>query len=128
MAVHHGKEGEVAVGGTAVGELTSFTLETTGDVVESTQMSDGAKSFIAGRTSFSGTLEMHFDEADSVQTQLTAGASVTFKLLPEGSSSGDRKFEGAGIVTGMSVSQPLDGIVSRTVTFQGTDALTIGTE
>ena len=128
MAVHHGKEGEVAVGGTAVGELTSFTLETTGDVVESTQMSDGAKSFIAGRTSFSGTLEMHFDETDSGQTALTAGASVTFKLLPEGSSSGDRKFEGAGIVTGMSVSQPLDGIVSRTVTFQGTDALTIGTE
>ena len=128
MAVHHGKEGEVAVGGTAVGELTSFTLETTGDVVESTQMSDGAKSFIAGRTSFSGTLEMHFDETDSGQTSLTAGASVTFKLLPEGSSSGDRKFEGAGIVTGMSVLQPLDGIVSRTGTFQGTDALTIGTE
>ena len=128
MAVHHGKEGEVAVGGTAVGELTSFTLETTGDVVESTQMSDGAKSFIAGRTSFSGTLEMHFDETDSGQTSLTAGASVTFKLLPEGSSSGDRKFEGAGIITGMSVSQPLDGIVSRSVTFQGTDALTIGTE
>jgi len=128
MAVHHGKEGEVVVGGSAVGELTSFTLETTGDVVESTQMSDGAKSFIAGRTSFSGTLEMHFDETDSGQTALTAGASVTFKLLPEGSSSGDRKFEGAGIVTGMSVSQPLDGIVSRTVTFQGTDALTIGTE
>ena len=91
-------------------------------------MSDGAKSFIAGRTSFSGTLEMHFDETDSGQTQLTAGASLTFKLLPEGSSTGDRKFEGAGIVTGMSVSQPLDGIVSRSVTFQGTDALTIGTE
>ena len=29
MAVHHGKEGQVAIGGTAVGELTSFTLETT---------------------------------------------------------------------------------------------------
>ena len=128
MAVHHGKEGEVVVGGTAVGELTSFTLETTGDVVESTQMSDGAKSFIAGRTSFSGSLEMHFDEADSVQTQLTSGASITFKLLPEGSSTGDRKFEGAGIVTGMAVTQPLDGIVSRSVTFQGTGALTIGTE
>ena len=128
MAVHHGKEGEVVVGGSAVGELNSFTLETTGDVVESTKMADSAKTFIAGRTSFSGTLEMHFDEADSVQTQLVAGASVTFKLLPEGSSSGDRKFEGAGIITGMSVNQPLDGIVARSVTFQGTGALTIGTE
>ena len=47
MAVHHGKEGEVVVGGTAVGELVSFTLETTGDVVESTKMADSAKTFIA---------------------------------------------------------------------------------
>ena len=128
MAVHHGKEGEVVVGGSAVGELVSFTLETTGDVVESTKMADAAKTFIAGRTSFSGSLEMHFDEADSVQTQLTAGASITFKLLPEGSHTGDRKFEGTSVITGMSVSQPLDGIVTRSVTFQGTGALTIGTE
>ena len=128
MAVHHGKEGEVVVGGSAVGELVSFTLETTGDVVESTKMADAAKTFIAGRTSFSGSLEMHFDEADSVQTQLTAGASITFKLLPEGSSTGDRKIEGSSVITGMSVSQPLDGIVTRSVTFQGTGALTIGTE
>ena len=128
MAVHHGKEGEVVVGGSAVGELVSFTIETTGDVVESTKMADAAKTFIAGRTSFSGSLEMHFDEADSVQTQLTAGASITFKLLPEGSSTGDRKFEGSSVITGMSVSQPLDGVVARSVTFQGTGALTIGTE
>ena len=128
MSVHHGKEGEVVIGGSAVGELTSFTLETTGDVVESTKMADAAKSFVAGRTSFSGTLEMHFDETDSAQTQLTAGSSLTFKLLPEGSSSGDRSFEGTGIVTGMSVNQPMDGIVARSVTFQGTGALTIGTE
>ena len=128
MSVHHGKEGEVVVGGSAVGELVSFTLETTGDVVESTKMADAAKTFVAGRTSFSGTLEMHFDEADSVQTQLTAGASITYKLIPEGGSTGDRKFEGASVITGMSVSQPLDGIVARSVTFQGTGALTIGTE
>jgi hypothetical protein len=28
----------------------------------------------------------------------------------------------------MSVNQPLDGVVARSVTFQGTGALTIGTE
>ena len=128
MSVHHGKEGEVAIGGTGVGELQSFTLETTGDVVESTKMSDAAKTFVAGRTSFSGTLEMHFDETDSAQTQMTAGTSLSFKLMPEGSSSGDRSFAGTGIVTGMSVNQPMDGIVARSVTFQGTGALTIGTE
>ena len=127
MATHHGKEGVVTAGGTAVGELTSFTLETTGDVVEDTALTDATKSFVAGRTSFSGTLEMHFDETDSPQTTLIAGASIAFILLPEGNSSGDRSFTGTGIVTGMSVNNSMDAIVSRTVTFQGTGALTRGT-
>ena len=127
MATHHGKEGVVTAGGTGVGELTGFTLETTGDVVEDTALTDATKSFVAGRTSFSGTLEMHFDETDSPQTSLTAGSSIAFILLPEGNSSGDRSFTGTGIVTGMSVNNSMDAIVSRTVTFQGTGALTIGT-
>ena len=127
MATHHGKEGVVTVGGTGVGELTGFTLETTGDVVEDTALTDATKSFVAGRTSFSGTLEMHFDETDTPQTNLTAGSSLAFNLLPEGNSSGDRSFTGTGIVTGMSVNNSMDAIISRTVTFQGTGALTIGT-
>ncbi len=127
MATHHGKEGVVTAGGTGVGELTGFTLETTGDVVEDTALTDATKSFVAGRTSFSGTLEMHFDETDSPQTSLTAGSSIAFILLPEGNSSGDRSFTGTGIVTGMSVNNSMDAIISRTVTFQGTGALTIGT-
>ena len=36
-------------------------------------------------------------------------------------------FAGTGIVTGMSVNNSMDAIISRTVTFQGTGALTIGT-
>jgi hypothetical protein len=127
MATHHGKEGVVTAGGTGVGELTSFTLETTGDVVEDTALTDATKSFVAGRTSFSGTLEMHFDETDTAQTTLVAGASISFVLLPEGNASSDRSFSGTGIVTGMSVNNSMDAIVSRTVTFQGTGALTIGT-
>ena len=127
MATHHGKEGVVTAGGTAVGELTSFTLETTGDVVEDTALTDATKSFVSGRTSFSGTLEMHFDETDTPQTNLTAGSSLAFILLPEGNASGDRSFTGTGIVTGMSVNNSMDAIISRTVTFQGTGALTIGT-
>ena len=127
MATHHGKEGVVTAGGTGIGELTGFTLETTGDVVEDTALTDATKSFVAGRTSFSGTLEMHFDETDSPQTSLTAGSSIAFILLPEGNSSGDRSFTGTGIVTGMSVNNSMDAIISRSVTFQGTGALTIGT-
>ena len=127
MATHHGKEGVVTAGGTGVGELTGFTLETTGDVVEDTALTDATKSFVAGRTSFSGTLEMHYDETDSPQQTLTAGSSISFILLPEGNSSGDESFTGTGIITGMSVNNAMDEIISRSVTFQGTGTLTRGT-
>jgi hypothetical protein len=43
MATHFGKEGVVTAGGTGIGELTGYTLETTADVVEDTQLSDAGK-------------------------------------------------------------------------------------
>ena len=127
MATHHGKEGVVTAGGSGVGELTGFTLETTADVVEDTALTDATKSFVAGRTSFSGSLDMSYDETDSPQQTLTVGSSIAFVLLPEGNSSGDESFSGTGIVTGMSVTNGMDAIISRSVTFQGTGTLTRGT-
>ncbi len=127
MATHFGKEGVVTAGGTGIGELTGYTLETTADVVEDTQLSDAGKTFVAGRTSFSGTLDMSYDETDSPQQTLTAGTTIAFILAPEGNGSGDETFTGSGIVTGMSVNVSLDGITTRSVTFQGTGTLTRGT-
>ena len=127
MATHFGKEGVVTAGGTGIGELTGYTLETTADVVEDTQLSDATKSFVSGRTSFSGTLDMSYDETDSPQQTLTVGSSIAFVVLPEGNTSGDEKFSGTGIITGMSVNNGMDAVISRSVTFQGTGALTRAT-
>jgi hypothetical protein len=127
MATHFGKEGIVTAGGTGIGELTGYTLETTADVVEDTQLSDATKSFVAGRTAFSGSLDMSYDETDSPQQTLTAGTSIAFILGPEGNGAGDEIFTGTGLVTGMSVNVTLDGMTTRAVTFQGTGALTRGT-
>ena len=127
MATHHGKEGVVKAGGSGIGELTGFTLETTADVVEDTALTDATKSFIAGRTSFSGSLDMNYDETDSPQQTLTVGSSIDFILLPEGNSSGDESFTGSGIITSMSVTNAMDAVITRTVNFQGTGTLTRGT-
>ena len=127
MATHHGKEGVVKAGGTSIGELSGFTIETTADVVEDTALTDATKSFVAGRTSFSGSLDMNYDETDSPQQTLTVGSEISFVLLPEGNSSGDESFTGSGIITGMSVNNGMDAIISRSVTFQGTGTLTRGT-
>ena len=127
MATHHGKEGVLTIGGTTLNNATGFTVDTTHDVVEDTALGNSMKSFLVGRGSFTFSIDMNFDETDSGQTALVQGAELTFAFLPEGNESGDRKFSGTGIVTGMSVSVPLDGVITRTVTGQGTGGLTIGT-
>ena len=127
MATHHGKEGVLTIGGTTLGNATGFTIDTTHDVVEDTALGSSMKSFLVGRGTFTASIDMNFDETDSGQTTLVQGAELTFAFLPEGNESGDRKFSGTGIVTGMSVSVPLDGVITRTVTGQGTGGLTIGT-
>ena len=127
MATHHGKEGVVTIGGTTLGNATGFTVDTTHDVVEDTALGSSMKSFLVGRGTFTASIDMNFDETDSGQTTLVQGAELTFAFLPEGNASGDRKFSGSGIVTGMSVSVPLDGVITRTVSLQGNGGLTIGT-
>ena len=127
MATHHGKEGVLTIGGTTLNNATGFTIDTTHDVVEDTALGNSMKSFLVGRGTFTFSIDMNFDETDSGQTSLVQGAELTFAFLPEGNASGDRKFSGSGIVTGTSVSVPLDGVITRTVSGQGTGGLTIGT-
>ena len=127
MATHHGKEGVVTVGGTAIGNVTGFTLDTTHDVVEDTSLGDTAKTFKAGRGTFAASIDMNYNEENSQQASLLQGSSLSFVFLPEGNDSGDESFSGTGIVTGMSVGVTLDGMTTRTVSLQGNGAITIGT-
>ena len=127
MATHHGKEGVVTVGGTAIGNVTGFTVDTTHDVVEDTSLEDSSKTFKAGRGTFTASIDMNYNEENAQQASLTQGSSLAFVFLPEGNSSGDESLSGTGIVTGMSVGVTLDGMTTRTVSLQGNGALSIGT-
>ena len=127
MATHHGKEGVVTVGGTAIGNVTGFTVDTTNDVVEDTSLEDSSKTFKAGRGTFTASIDMNYNEENAQQASLTQGSSLAFVFLPEGNSSGDESLSGTGIVTGMSVGVTLDGMTTRTVSLQGNGALSIGT-
>lgn len=127
MATHHGKEGVVTVGGTAIGNVTGFTIDTTHDTVEDTSLEDSNKSYLVGRGTFTASIDMNYDETDAQQSSLTTGSSLSFVFLPEGNTTGDESFSGTGIVTGMSVGLTLDGVTTRTVSLQGTGGLTVGT-
>ena len=55
MATHTGSEGLIKIGANTLGELRSYSLETTGDTIEDTSMGDSARTYKTGLTAWSGT-------------------------------------------------------------------------
>ena len=128
MATHSGSAGKVKVGSNAVAELKSWTLDQSQDTVETTKLGDTVKTYTATQSSSSGTMDCFWDETDTNgQVAMTIGSTVTLNLYPEGATSGDTYYSGSAIITSVGVSQTHDGIVERSIGFQVTGAVTIGT-
>jgi len=127
MAIHKGSEGTVHVGSDAVAEIKSYSVEETSDTVETTSMGDAARTHLASLTSFSGSLDVFWDEVDTAQIALTVGTSVTLKFYPEGTASSAKYYSGTAIVTGVTRSASFDGMVEASISVQGTGALTLAT-
>ena len=127
MGVHKGSEGTVHVGTDAVAEIRSYSIEESADTLETTSMGDSARTHLASLTSFSGSIDVYWDEADTAQTALTVGTSVTIKFYPEGTASSAKYYSGEAIVTGVSRSASFDGLVEASISVQGTGALTLTT-
>lgn len=125
MATHKGSEGTVKVGANTVAEIRSWSIEETAETIEDTALGDAAKTFLAGTTAWSGSLDCMWDETDSTgQGALTAGASVTLNLYPEGAATGDAYFTGTALVTGITNAVGgNDEVITASFSFQGTGAL-----
>ena len=124
MATHKGSEGTLKVGTDSLAEIRSYSLEESADTLEDTSMGDSARSYKPSLTSFSGSLDVFWDETDTAQNALTIGSEVTLNVYPEGADSGDTYYTGTAIVTGVTRSASFDGLVEASVSVQGTGALT----
>ena len=119
MAVHKGSEGVVKILTNTVAEVRDWSLEETAETIDSTQLSDSAKTFEVGTTSWSGSVNAFWDETDtSGQGAMTAGASVTLNLYPEGATSGDTYGSGDAIISSISKSGGIDGLVEASFSFR----------
>lgn len=128
MATHKGSEGTVKVGANAIAEIRSFSISETGDTIEDTTMGDAARTYKPSLTSWSGSIEVYWDETDTTgQVALTVGAEVTLNVYPEGSTTGDSYLTGSAIVTGRTINSSFDGMVEASITVQGNGALTADT-
>jgi len=124
MATHTGSEGTVKIGSDTLGEIRSYTVESTGETIEDSSMGDAARTYKAGLTTFTASFEVYFDETDTAQNAVDAGSSVTFSVYPEGADAGDTYYTGSGIVTGRSITATFDGMVEMSLSVQGSGALT----
>lgn len=127
MAVHTGSEGTIKIGANTLGELRSFSLESTAETIEKTKMGDSARSFAVGLISFTGTASVFFDETDTAQSECDAGTSITLEVYPEGADSGDTYYTGSAIVTGRTINSSFDGMVEMELSFTGSGGLTEAT-
>lgn len=128
MATHTGSEGTVKVGANAVAEIRSYSIEETADTVEDTSMGDAYRTHKTTLKSFSGSIDVFWDETDTNgQVALTVGSQVTINFYPEGSTTGDTYLSGTAIVTSKTITGSFDGMVESTINVQGTGALTTGT-
>lgn len=125
---------------TTLAELTSFTLDTTLDTLETSSMGDDARTYTHGLTTFtlSGDFILEDGASDDEQYATIAALgfasgdfttndpSAGFDLYPEGgpTGTGNIKISGTCIITGMSITSSFDGIVTASFTAQGTGGLT----
>lgn len=124
MANHTGSEGLVKVGANTVAEVRSYSITETADTIEDTTMGDTSRTYLSSLKSFTGSLDVYWDEADTNgQQALSVGSSVTLNVYPEGASSGDTYYSGTSIVTGLTITASFDGMVEASITVQGTGAL-----
>ena len=128
MATHAGSEGTVKSGANAIAEIRSFSLEETADTIEDTSMGDTSRTYLTGLKTFSGSVDVFWDETDTDgQVSFSVGSSVTLAVYPEGDTAGDTYYSGTAIVTGRTITSSFDGMVEASFTLQGSGALTATT-
>tara|TARA_R110002012_G_scaffold321152_2_gene547820 strand:+ start:3225 stop:3632 length:408 start_codon:yes stop_codon:yes gene_type:complete len=131
MAVKTGNSGQIKVdtaGGGAVqlvGQVRGFSLETTSDTVDTSTIGQTARTYDKTLTSSSLSVDALWDASDTNgQLLLDSGLAIEFELYPTGSSAGEVKFTGSGVVTSKNVTGTFDGLVEASFSIQVSGLLT----
>ncbi len=125
MTVHKGSTGTVKVGTNAIAEIVSFQFEESADTIESTALSNSARSYVSDLLGWSGSVECFYDPSDTNgQEAMSISSTVTLYLYNIGAESSDKYAYGSAIITGISRSNAGGALVTSSFSFQGTGGLT----
>lgn len=140
MATFTGHAGVINFDGDAIGNLRSFTIEQSQDSIETTSMNTAgdssvakSRTYVPGLSTFTISGDVYFDgmTADAqanLEASVTKSSSAnlaTFKVYPVDLTSNTViAFEGSAVVTSISISSSVDGIVEASFSAQGSGDLT----
>ena len=135
MATFTGENGKVEItaedsaGTVTVAEVRSWTVEHTKDVIEDTVMGDAARTYKHGLHQFTGSMEVVYEDSHNSAKAFdpASDTDLTVTFYAAEASGGSPKFSGNILVTSVSRTASFDDLVTATVNFQGSGALTIGT-
>ena len=116
-------DGTVAV----VGEVRSFSIETSADTIEDSVIGDTERTYKAGLESSTVSIECYWDGSDAQQLVLDGRADIDFEIYPTGTATGEKYYSGDGIVTSKSISTSFDGMVEASFSIQVSGAVTEAT-
>ena len=132
MATKTGSSGVVKIaadGGSVavVGEVRTFSIETSADTIEDSVMGDNARTYLAGLESSTVSIECYWDDSDAQQLELDGRNDIDFEIYPTGTATGEKYYTGGGIVTSKSISTSFDGMVEASFSVQVSGAVTEAT-
>jgi predicted secreted protein len=127
---YHGKGGALTLGGTAVAQITDWSVSQSVDVADTTTMGDSDRTFLAGIKSFEGSADVlwaaedNTDDTGLVAGEIAVGTTYAAIFYP-GGTGGNVSYSGNVICTGVEVTATVDDVVTASISFQGTGALSI---
>ena len=129
MPVHHGKNGKVKLGSTAlVAEVTQFTVNETVATSDTTSMGKTAGTHLTGIPTWTAQIDANYDPADDDgQVALAIGSSVTIGLYTDGDGSGKDYLTGTASIVGRTITSSFTERVTFSASLQGNGPLTQST-
>ena len=127
-----GKNGKVVIGSSGTKKVVgikNWSLELSLDTLETTALGDDWKNYITGLKEWSASSEGDYevpvdsDGQAALQEAFLNGTTVTVKLYVDGTN----YYTGEAYINSLSIEDPVDDVVSISIEFTGTGALTFET-
>ena len=127
MSCFAGKNGVLKSGGTAIAQLTSYTITENADTAECTHFdSADYRDYRTTFKSWDASADLVWDRQDG---DLVVGNTYTLDVYPEGDDTAtDWKLSGSVIVTSFEITAATEDNVTASVSLQGSGVLTRGQE